>query len=299
MSEQRLLQQGLLARSSGSRCGTFVSRCTAAAVLAALISGFVSQVIVFSQQGSRAFCMITPRRERRSHHLGISQTSARQRGRHVRAAGFDEGLSVAEMLRRAKDRSATAAPAGSPPASSPAAAAPAPEVMQPSSAAKPSLRRLVGGNAVIGELPCVFSTRQEGERALGDIITVAFFEVKYQRLWKLAKDKHGGVFAIRYQAGNARSSNALVLRPPSTSGLDSVSALNMGLFKCTVTGFGNFPIVELLVPAAEGQERSLVDPAELHTQLRSLPLQQQQQFLANMPLADRLSLIEWYSNGLE
>lgn len=139
-----------------------------------------------------------------------------------RAADFESGLSLEDMLQLAEKRKSAPAPVAPVAPVAPAApAAPvalvaeveetAPQVLIPEVLDRtPSFFRL----EVAAELPCVFTPSEEGERRLGDEVKLRFWQDRYIQLWDHACRRTDGAVAVRFSKGSLRRSpHAFALWP--------------------------------------------------------------------------------------
>ncbi|CAJ1399961.1 unnamed protein product [Effrenium voratum] len=222
-----------------------------------------------------------------------------------RAADFESGLSLEDMLQLAEKRKSAPAPVAPVAPVAPAApAAPvalvaeveetAPQVLIPEVLDRtPSFFRL----EVAAELPCVFTPSEEGERRLGDEVKLRFWQDRYIQLWDHACRRTDGAVAVRFSKGSLRRSPHAFALWPAKRGDSDMLGLNLGMFNVSVATVNPFPMLRLLY-WPDIDEAAAKDPAELNSFLRSLgDLEAQKDAIRGMSPADRLALIRWLAKG--
>lgn len=203
------------------------------------------------------------------------------------AASFEDGLSLQDMLRLQRQKQAAA----------PGLRAEVPDT-SPDGVA-PETRGIDGAPVkLIGELPCVFTPKEQPDYEPGDDITLGFFDVRYRKLWDYARAHTRGAVAVRYaKASHKKSFEAFVVWPRDPQD-NSVTGPNLGCFEISVVTVHPFPLVRLLAPGGIDAAPS-ASPAELNSFLRSRSIVASQEALRGMSEADRRALVAWLSEGSE
>lgn len=222
------------------------------------------------------------------------------------ASNFEDGLSVQDMLRLARQR--RDADAGVQPGTR------APRARTARAEAECAPAASAGAPAVdeVAVLPCVFTGQMQPARGLGEEIKLRFFQKRYQKMWSYAQAQTGGAVAVRYQQGSyRRGEEVFALWPAAQSahagGGRVLLGLSLGLFVCSVITAHPFPLVRLLPQQPqepqEPQERggpgiTVPDVAALHARLRGLATPRlQSSAVAALELRDRVALLGWLATG--